>query len=728
MGPLHAGPLKAQEPQLDQAHLTNLRSVTGMPTDTAAVVWRYGWIVPLLVLLLASAARAAPAAPRAWELATPGPTNGVPLAAGRAWSADGDRIAFVSFGSLPGSTSGELAATGVATRTSGGWTMRPVGVPFTEPTAALTPTFPLATDGELATWLWESTLPLLPGAPSSPDTGIYRRAPDGQLTLLADVGSAEPTFVGTSADLQHAVFDSTTHLLPPDAGRTSGGGAYELAGSQLRLVGVDDAGSPISPCGSRIGDGTPQESELGPISTDGSRIWFTAPDSAACGVPQRVYVRENGATTIEASASACTRADCDAPQDVAFAGATADGAHAFLITGQQLTNDDADSDADVYRFDLGSRSLTRVSAGPPGTTAAVQGVRVRASADGSRVYFLAGGQLVPGAGTPGGSNLYLSDRGTLRFVATVPDLDLGGAQISADGGVLAFTTAAALLPGDTDSQRDVYRYDAGTGGLALVSAGAGELPANFGQDPFVPIAQQPLRSMSADGSRIAFVTSEALTPADHNATLDVYEWAGGDLRLVTSGAPGVDPPAYAGMSADGRSIFFFSDESLLPADGDGGDPDLYVARVGGGFPAPPAAAPECEGDACQGSQPGRIALTQPPTLGYVQPPLRPLRLLALDRRARRQLAATGRMTLVVVAPLAGTVSAVVRARLHSRSVVVARRAVRVRAAGTVRLRVRLSRAARRALRATGVLRLAVVVRHSNVNAAQTLALVLRRTG
>ena len=462
----------------------------------------------------------------------------------------------------------------------------------------------------MASWLWSSTRPLLAGAPSAPNLGLYRRGPDAAFSLLGDVGdSGAFGFGGASGDTRHAVFQTTAHLLPADAGRTSGEDAYEFAGSELRLVGVDSAGAPISPCGSRIGNGNPGDSLLQhPLSRDGRRVFFSAPASPECGLPVDVYMREDGQTT-RISASRCQRPDCSAPQDVTFAGATPDGADAFLIASSQLTDDDVDTGADLYRYEVASDTLTRVSAGASGTDAGVIGPLVSTADDGTRVYFLASGALIPGAGEQSRSNLYLSDHGDLRFIAVGDDFNFSNSAISRDGAALAFATGTPLLPGDADASVDIYRYEAASGELILVSHGPGDrgdgaFDASFGEAPFPALDGDPMRTMSADGQHVFFVTSEALVPEDVNETPDVYESAGGAVGLVSSGA-GDDTVRFAGASADGRSVFFSTDETLIAADSNGGDQDLYVARLDGGFPPLPTVAPPCEGDVSRARR-GRV--------------------------------------------------------------------------------------------------------------------------
>ncbi|HEX4804995.1 MAG TPA: hypothetical protein VFU94_03760, partial [Conexibacter sp.] len=411
---------------------------------------------------------------------------------------------------------------------------------------------------------------------------------------------------------------------------------------------------------------------------------------------------------------------------VQFAGATPDGASAFLITAQQLTNDDADGAADLYRYDVAGHAPTRLSAGPPGVAAGVEGSIVLSSDDGARVYFVASGALVPGAGVAGRPNLYLSDHGTLRYVATADDLDLHRAAVSSDGRFLAFATAAPLLPSDADAQVDVYRYDAQLGSLQEISlgrsgAGNGAFDVAFaaaGNPGAPPLQRTPLRWMSADGRRILFTTSEPLVAADVNATPDVYEWADGALGLVSSG-DGDGTVTYQGLSADGGSAFFSTDETLVSADGNGGDEDLYDARVGGGFPDAPPPPPPCAGDACQGPLAPRLPLPSPPTLTHVEAPPA-VRIDALDRRARARLAATGRATVVVHVPAPGRVALLVRALIRRRPVVVARDAADAPGPGSVRLHVRLDAAARRVLRSGRALRLTVVVRQGRHDATRPL--------
>ncbi len=704
-------------------------------------------------LVLAPQAAGDPAHGRAWELVSAQDSLGVQLFSARGWSVDGNRVAYASLGPLPGAVAGELVATSVAVREANGWESHPVGQPFTATAAQAGGVISLAASRDLSTWIWGSASQLLPGAPSAPMAGLYRRAPDGALTLLGAIAPGSffgtpsflqaPVLPAASDDVGHAGLNSTEALLPADSGRVEGRAAYEVDESGLQFVGVDDEGQPLSTCGSVLGNGVSGGTVAGhPMSRDGSRIFLTSPDpsASACAEPTQVYLRED-ATTTAISASQCTRPDCSPPADVNFMGALPDGSSAFLATTGQLTDDDVDSGNDLYRADLSTGDLTRLSAGPSGVSANVI-APIRAANEGDRVYFIALGALVPGEGTAGGRNLYLRDGGEIHFVTTLAkSSNLNSAAVSEDGSVLLFTTTAKLLPGDIDIHSDVYRYDADEDALQQISTGengqgnaalAATLPGPGEYGPFPGHNPNPL---TPDGTRAFIETEEALVAGDTNEEHDVYEWWAGSIGLVSSGTGSENGVAFAGASADGSNAFFTTLESLLPHDDDGGEADLYVARIGGGFPEaePP---PPCEGEECQGplppAEPERTApvtATLPPLGGNLTTGGKERRFAVwIAPPARRELAKTGRARIHAWVPSPGRVSLVGIARVGDRRAVVARKTAVASREGGIVLRFRLSPAARRALgERKQILRLRLIVRHSQSPHPRTLVLRLGAT-
>jgi hypothetical protein len=191
-----------------------------------------------------------------------------------------------------------------------------------------------------------------------------------------------------------------------------------------------------------------------------------------------------------------------------------------------------------------------------------------------------------------------------------------------DGRFLVFSSYGQLLPEDTDAAKDVYRYDAETGVLERVSIGEGGYDANGSggsRGAQIPVGNHGVgteegsvrtqyemgsRAISEDGSRIAFTSGEPLSPSDTNGLVNAYEWhegsagAEGSVSLVSSGVA-EEPVSDVVISSNGLSVFFDTTEGLVSQDTDG-EPDVYDARVGGGFPVTPTPVQPCSGDACQG--------------------------------------------------------------------------------------------------------------------------------
>jgi hypothetical protein len=144
-------------------------------------------------------------------------------------------------------------------------------------------------------------------------------------------------------------------------------------------------------------------------------------------------------------------------------------------------------------------------------------------------------------------------KGSFWAAARIPTAEnqLHYAHVLADNGKrLFFESFDALSPRDTNSQQDVYEWEA-----------SGE--GNCGE--------------SAPGFDVG---------------------VGGCVNLISSGESPL-ASELVDASADGRDIFFKTASSLLPQDP--GLVDIYDARAGGGFPVQEPPAPECQGESCQGS-------------------------------------------------------------------------------------------------------------------------------
>jgi hypothetical protein len=492
----------------------------------------------------------------------------------------------------------------------------------------------------------------------------YLRSPDGTFALIGSakaVGSSGAATV--SADL--------THLATWSLGIPSewGPGVYEFVGTgmdQPRRVDVDNSGTPISDC--ILGNGTfgSWNAKGNMISADGRTLVFEVGGGCGGATPpaNELWARVNGTTSIDVSASHCSRLDCNAPAKPTFVAATLDGSRVFFTTTQQLVDGDTDQTNDIYACDIPAgnpapsadkanhcAAFRQVSAGAQ-TGASVESVDAT-SEDGTTVFFTAKGSLADNEdalgeeAVDGDHNLYLwrtdasHPDGQTTFVARLDsnDLSSGGfgqvPQTTLDGRYLVFTTTSQLLDTDTDTARDVYRYDTDTGELTRVStnvfgvAGNGGFPAAIA----APTEHHPSATISDDGQKIVFTTTEALSPADGNAEPDVYLWTPSRISLISTGSSGSAPrdslsgsvltPKVA-IDPSGEDIYFESAQPLTPADPDDST-DVYDARIGGGFSFAQAAPCSGAGGACQSHSPGPVpspapATAQPPDdPGNVQP-------------------------------------------------------------------------------------------------------------
>jgi hypothetical protein len=389
------------------------------------------------------------------------------------------------------------------------------------------------------------------------------------------------------------------------------------------------------------------------VSSDGSRVVWTEVNGE--GYPERLFVREGigspGVRTVQVDVS---RVPGRPGGEGRFATASGDGSRVFFTDCQPLT---ADSTAvptptpgceveenrgeetfrtpagnDLYEYDLTSGVLTDLSvdshAGKPANVVGVLG----ASADGSYVYFAAGGALAPGAepqecvkGSPSEfaqgivtkCNVYVvHDGGAPVFVAAVTSEEWADwatvvgdhqAYVASGSGVLVFDSGVGLTGFHNNGAAEIYMFTPGVG-LSCVSCnpsgeltppGTGARLAESGNGTYA------LRDISATGDRVFFDTGEGLVPQDGNGREDVYEWerdgsgscarAAGCLYLL-SGGTSTDNSSFVDASEDGNDVFIMTRAQLVPRDR-GEVREIYDVRVGA---LPELIPPVCTGSGCQG--------------------------------------------------------------------------------------------------------------------------------
>jgi hypothetical protein len=610
--------------------------------------------------------------------------------------ADGDKFAYSTFGPFPGSDAGPFGDWVIAERGTTGWTSTPISFPYSiyemeEPILDLMPIFPAAFSGDLHTVLWLASVPLTPDGPPEGELALYRKAPGEEFEFVAWIGSGVTFFYGGFADIAsdggRVVFTTKRHLLPADAGRTEGASIYAWENGSLELVDVDNGGALLSTCGTQL-------STANGMSVSADLVFFTVP--AACAGVAKVYVRDlETGTTTQISASQCTRVDCNPPAGATFQGAVRDGSVAFLTTEQQLTNDDHDVARDLYRYETGTGELTLLSGGSDEAEGEVNSRLVFPSEDGGSVYFRATGEVVPDEATTG-EKLFLADSSGLRLVAEATFPPRAEVQLSADGTRAVFVTKSNALPSDTDSQSDVYLFDADEESLTRVSTGpsggnglySAAIDSPVKRPEFETMGdERPYYAIDADGERIFLWTEEQLIPEDTNAKVDVYEWWNGDLGLISSGDGDFDT-GFVGASRDGRSVLIVTNSTLIPADVDGGNRDFYIARLEGGFPEPEEPS-TCADVLCPGPPRGELTRPVPASMAAIPRKSSRLRLIRVRSEAGN---AVGRSTVVLAAvPRPGFVSASVWIRRGGRKVVLAAGSTGAVRPGRVRIDLRLTR-------------------------------------
>lgn len=609
---------------------------------------------------------------RGYELVSAADTNGVeayPVFA----AADGDAYAYGTEIPVPGSENGYQGFFRATRSPDGSWSQRFIAAP-----APAAPGEP-AGSSSLAPPLFSADLSVAAfGTPQggldpddkNQDVDTYRRQANGAIAWISR-SPAIPTgtpqtasgnageVVYVSADGERILFRSSRQLLAEDPAPPAAS-LYQWDRGALSLVSripasggaCDDAHGPAcvgAPNASDLGSGQDFE---GAVSRDGSRVVF---QSQLAGRP-RLYVRIDGARTLEASASAPgVIPPVTTPLDVRFWGADQDVSSVFFTSSSALTPDSGAPNAvggarDLYRYDVDAERLTDLTpaAGGAGVTWVYD-----VSDDGRRVYFVASKQLTQTGGepdgVPGGPNLYLAefegDQVSLRFIAAIDPQELtpaaGGANVGTqawraiaanpDGSVLAFRDRLPVVPGrQTGGRPQVFVYEADRDELSCAScpldgsAPSGE--ANLPPSDMVPSGKMSPETVSntrtngftpharnvTPGGVVFFATSTGLVDADNNKAVDVYEYRGGEVALVSSAGP--QKSIFADASADGGTVFFRSANSLV-AGAQAGVEHIYAARIGGGFQPPPQ-TPPCTGDDCRGPLAGAAAEPSPGSLSF----------------------------------------------------------------------------------------------------------------
>jgi Tol biopolymer transport system component len=203
--------------------------------------------------------------------------------------------------------------------------------------------------------------------------------------------------------------------------------------------------------------------------------------------------------------------------DSVRASLSADGRFVAFQSGAPLQSDDTNRKTDVYLHDLETNETTRVSIGPGGAEGNAGSFSPSLSADGALLsYWSNASNFVAGDSNKVG-DVFVFNRGdgsTTRI--SVGPGDEGGdgmssdPSMSPDGRYVAFWSGATnLVPDDTNTKRDIFLYDRDSGTLSRASV-ADDGTQGDG-DSFSP-------NIGSGGGLVAFDSSAKTLVSDDHKT------------------------------------------------------------------------------------------------------------------------------------------------------------------------------------------------------------------
>lgn len=425
---------------------------------------------------------------------------------------------------------------------------------------------------------------------------VYMRDLEAAATTLVSAGDAGcapcgngtfgVSFAGADADGEAVFFSSDERLVPGDLDTATDLYVRHLpdpadpVAEKTELVSTGSASCPS------CGNGEFPVSPRG-ISADGSHAYFVTGEqlSTADGDSAHdIYAHDVGsAATFPVSTGECTPACGDSGAVPFFGGSSADGDRVFFSTSEKLSGSDADTATDVYARDLPAGPTVLVSGGGGDFPAEFEA----ASADGSQVFFTTTEAIDPGDVDSGANDVYEWSGGSATLVTPATCAgQCGGASFdaaSADASQVVFSTAEPLDPKDTDSSVDVYRQQVGSATPPVFVSVAATDCSGCGNEA----AEARFNRASADASHVSFTTKEGLRAEDVDGENDIYarDLDGGTTSLITT-SPSYCPQTkgncgatFAGTSSDGQHVFFSSIERFTLDDGDK-EADVYERFLG----------------------------------------------------------------------------------------------------------------------------------------------------
>lgn len=283
--------------------------------------------------------------------------------------------------------------------------------------------------------------------------------------------------------------------------------------------------------------------------------------------------------------------------DSTQAAVSADGRYiVYESEANDLVSSDGNGFNDIFLYDRVAQTNTRISEASGGGTANGFSVFSDISDDGRYVVFSSRAtDLVSGTSYPSQINhpvsgglvqpnqifLYDTQTDTMTLVSTQEGDATAAADnvslrpvISDDGQFVVYESFSTdILAADTDTVKDIYRYNVQAGTTELVSVSTGSVKGT---------ANSEEASISSDGRYVAFTSAASNLAGTVDGVVDVFvrDMDTSTTTAVTSGAnnaPGLNDSQQPAISADGRYIAFESFRPDLTTDSDtNAEQDIFL--------------------------------------------------------------------------------------------------------------------------------------------------------
>ncbi|WP_407278107.1 calcium-binding protein [Aromatoleum evansii] len=319
------------------------------------------------------------------------------------------------------------------------------------------------------------------------------------------------------------------------------------------------------------------------ISADGRYVVFSSADSTLVAGDTNgtddIFVKDTQTGQVVRVSTSVTGEEANSYSE--YAQISADGKYvAFVSSASNLVAGDTNGEADVFRKNLETGEVVRLSDTPAGTDGnSYVGTVTAISDDGRFVTFESRSSNLVDGDTNNTSDVFLADAelDTVIRVSTTSsgaegNDSSGYPEISADGRYVVFDSDAQLVEGDTPDTADIFRKDTVTGEVLRVSTSFDGSAHDYGN--YIP-------DVSADGRFVVFQSSSTrLVAGDTNAAPDIFvkDMLTGELARVSVSATGEQANSWSNspkISADGRFITFVSDASNLVEGDSNAGVDLF---------------------------------------------------------------------------------------------------------------------------------------------------------